>query len=115
LVVRPSAAAVLVLLMPQRFDTFSEFYAFYLTQHATRGCRRVHVIGSAMVLVLLLYVLITASWWLLLALPAVGYGMAWTGHAVFEKNRPATFGHPFYSLVADWVMFRDVLSGRIAW
>ncbi|MFA7542333.1 MAG: DUF962 domain-containing protein, partial [Lysobacterales bacterium] len=42
-----------------------------------------------------------------------GYGFAWIGHFVFEKNRPATFRHPLYSLIGDWVMFKDMLTGRI--
>jgi hypothetical protein len=42
-----------------------------------------------------------------------GYGLAWVGHFLFEKNRPATFQHPFYSFAGDWVMFKDILLGRI--
>jgi len=49
----------------------------------------------------------------LAAVPLVGYGFAWVGHFVFEKNRPATFQYPFYSLAADWVMFKDMLIGKI--
>ena len=51
-------------------------------------------------------------WWLLAAL-LCGYGFAWVGHFFFEKNRPATFKHPFYSFVGDWVMFKDILTGKI--
>jgi hypothetical protein len=50
---------------------------------------------------------------LFLAALGCGYGCAWIGHAFFERNRPATFRHPLYSFAGDWVMFRDVLSGRI--
>ena len=42
-----------------------------------------------------------------------GYGFAWVGHFFFEHNRPATFSHPIYSLIGDWAMFRDVLTGKI--
>ena len=52
------------------------------------------------------------AWWLLAAL-LCGYAFAWVGHFFFEKNRPATFRHPFYSFAGDWVMFKDILSGRI--
>lgn len=52
-----------------------------------------------------------ARW--LIAMPVIGYGFAWIGHFAFEKNRPATFRHPFYSLLGDWVMFKDMLVGRI--
>ena len=49
----------------------------------------------------------------LVAAPIAGYGFAWIGHFFFEHNRPATFCHPLYSLAGDWVMFRDMLTGRI--
>ena len=52
------------------------------------------------------------AWWLLAAL-FCGYGFAWVGHFFFEKNRPATFKHPFYSFAGDWVMFKDILTGKI--
>ena len=52
------------------------------------------------------------AWWLLAAL-LCGYAFAWVGHFFFEKNRPATFKHPFYSFAGDWVMFKDILTGRI--
>ncbi len=51
--------------------------------------------------------------WVLFAIPVAGYGFAWVGHFFFEGNRPATFSHPFYSLAADFVLFRDILVGRI--
>ena len=53
------------------------------------------------------------NWWLLLAAPVAGYFAAWVGHFAFERNRPATFRHPWYSFLADWVMFKDMLTGRI--
>lgn len=99
--------------MTQRFATFRDFYPFYLGEHSNRTCRRMHFIGSCLVLLVLIGVLLTGRWWGLLLLPLIGYGFAWVGHFVFEKNRPATFTHPFYSLAGDWVMFRDILTGRI--
>lgn len=97
----------------RRFSSFREFYPFYLSEHANRTSRRLHFIGSALVLVLLgLAVARRDAWWVLAAL-ACGYGFAWTGHAFFEKNRPATFRHPVYSFLGDWVMFGDILRGRI--
>ena len=97
----------------QRFETFAQFYPFYLGEHANRTCRRLHFIGSLGVLVLVaLAVLSGNAWWLLLA-PLIGYGCAWVGHFYFEKNRPATFTHPWYSLLGDWRMFADILRGRV--
>jgi hypothetical protein len=52
---------------------------------------------------------------LLLGLPVIGYGFAWIGHWVFEKNRPATFKAPLYSLWGDFVMWKDMLVGRVPW
>ena len=97
----------------QRFETFAQFYPFYLGEHANRTCRRLHFIGSLGVLALVaLAVLSGNAWWLLLA-PLIGYGCAWVGHFYFEKNRPATFTHPWYSLLSDWRMFADILRGRV--
>ncbi len=71
-----------------------------------------HFIGSALVLFALLEFLLTSSLYWLLLMPVLGYGFAWVGHFFFEKNKPATFKYPLYSLRGDWVMFRDVLIGR---
>lgn len=99
--------------MSRRFASFREFYPFYLAEHANRTSRRLHVIGSCGVLLLALTAgLMHDARWLLAAL-ACGYGFAWVGHFFFEKNRPATFRHPLYSFVGDWVMFKDILTGRI--
>ena len=95
------------------FKTFRDFYPYYLSEHADPTCRRLHFVGSCVVLVCLaLAVAQRSGWWLLAALVS-GYGFAWVGHFFFEHNRPATFRHPFYSFVGDWVMFRDMLAGRI--
>ncbi|WP_421681540.1 DUF962 domain-containing protein [Stutzerimonas urumqiensis] len=96
-----------------RFTRFADFYPFYLEEHRNPTCRRLHFAGSVLVLALLVAALVTGQWLLLLAMPVVGYGFAWVGHFAFEKNRPATFQYPLYSLLGDWVMFRDMLIGRI--
>lgn len=97
----------------QKFRSFAEFYPYYLAEHSNPVCRRLHYIGSLLVLGLLAYVLFSRDWLLLLALPVIGYGFAWIGHFVFEKNRPATFKHPLYSFMGDWVMLKDGFTGRI--
>jgi hypothetical protein len=99
--------------MSRRFTSFHEFYPFYLSEHANRVSRQLHFVGSCGVLVLVLVAIVQRNpWWLLGAL-SCGYGFAWIGHFFFEKNRPATFRHPIYSFMGDWVMFRDILAGRI--
>lgn len=96
-----------------RFHSFAEFYPYYLSEHVNDTSRRLHYIGSILVLSILLIVLATQSWWWLLALPVAGYGFAWVGHFFFEKNKPATFKYPLYSFMGDWVMLKDALTGRI--
>lgn len=97
----------------RRFASFSEFYPFYLQEHSNRVSRRLHFIGSWGVLALLGMALFTGNaWWALGAL-FCGYGFAWVGHFFFEKNRPATFKHPLYSFAGDWVMFKDILTGKV--
>lgn len=97
------------------FRSFREFYPYYLAEHQNQTCRRLHVTGSALVLVIVAIALFTASWMLLWLLPVIGYGFAWVGHFFFEHNKPATFKYPLYSLMGDWVMFKDVLTGKIRW
>lgn len=95
------------------FQSFNEFYPFYLEQHRDRVSRRLHFTGTALVTLLLLWFLLTFDWRILVLMPVAGYGFAWIGHFFFEKNKPATFEYPFYSLMGDWIMFRDILTGRI--
>lgn len=96
-----------------RIQTFREFYPYYLSEHRNGACRVCHFFGSSLVLALLGFTILTQTWWMALLLPATGYGPAWVGHYVFEKNRPATFTYPRWSLMADWVMMADILIGRV--
>lgn len=98
---------------PKEFSSFSAFYPYYLGEHQNSTCRRLHFVGSAGVLSLLCFALITSQWHWLYGLPLLGYGFAWLGHFVFEKNKPATFRYPLYSLMGDWVMFKDMLVGKV--
>ncbi|USR41495.1 DUF962 domain-containing protein [Ectopseudomonas hydrolytica] len=97
----------------ERYQSFAEFYPYYLQEHSNPTCRRLHYVGSLLVLAILAYALLSQQWLWLLTLPLVGYGFAWVGHFVFEKNRPATFQYPLYSLMGDWVMLKDAFTGRI--
>ena len=98
----------------QQFGSFCEFYPYYLNEHSNPTCRRLHFVGTSLVIALLAYTLGSGKWVLLLALPVVGYGFAWVGHFFFEKNRPATFKHPLYSLIGDFAMYRDKLLGKVS-
>ena len=97
-----------------RFTSFREFYPFYLQEHSNKTCRRLHFIGTSLVLALLVAVLITGNWVWLWAFPVIGYGFAWIGHYVYEKNRPATFKYPLYSFMGDFVMYKDIWLGRLS-
>ena len=99
--------------MGRGYRSFGEFYPYYLLEHQDPTCRLLHFTGTALVIVTLLAALATRHWRWLLAAPVSGYGFAWVGHFVFEHNRPATFRHPLYSLAGDFVMFRDILIGRV--
>lgn len=100
--------------MAVRYTSFAEFYPYYLTQHAERTCRRTHFVGSTLALVSL-GMLVTSRnpWWILAAL-LCGYGGAWIGHFFYEKNRPASFDQPLYSFKADWIMYWQMLTGKLS-
>jgi hypothetical protein len=100
--------------MSQKFTSFAEFYPYYLAEHANPTCRLMHFIGSSLVLVLIAYTLVTGAFILLWFVPIIGYGFAWLGHFFYEHNKPATFKYPFYSLMGDWVMFKDILIGKVS-
>lgn len=95
------------------FARFADFYPFYLSEHANRTNRRLHFIGTTLGLAGLLHSLSTLNFWWLLAGAAAGYGFAWFGHFFVENNRPATFTYPLYSFMGDWVMWKDMLTGKI--
>jgi len=96
----------------QNFDDFDDFYLFYLSQHLNTTCRWLHFMGLISSLIALAVILGTTHW-LYLPIPLlIGYGLAWIGHFFFEKNKPATFNYPLWSFLGDFVMFKDMLTGR---
>ncbi|WP_034732780.1 DUF962 domain-containing protein [Bacteriovorax sp. Seq25_V] len=99
--------------MEKQYKNFKEFYPFYLSQHENKICRVLHFVGSTVVLVILVFAISTQTYKALFSLPIAGYGFAWVGHFFFEKNRPATFTYPVYSLIGDWVMYYQLLTRKI--
>ena len=95
--------------------TFNEYYQHYLSLHQNKWCRRLHILGQAATIMALAAVLYTQTWLLLLAVPFVVYPFAWTGHFVFEKNEPAAFSHPLWAKACDWIMLKDILTGKLEW
>jgi hypothetical protein len=97
----------------QKFNSLKEFYPHYLSEHKNAVSRTLHFIGTVAVLFFLILGISTEHWIVFACIPLVGYGFAWIGHAVFEKNKPATFKYPFYSLASDFIMFWELLTGKI--
>lgn len=97
----------------RRFESFSEFYPYYLTEHENRVNRLLHFTGCVLVILIVLFSLASSNWRVLILVPVVGYGISWVGHFFFEKNKPATFHYPLYSLMGDWVMFFDIIRGKV--
>lgn len=95
------------------FRSLAEFYPYYLSEHQNRICRVLHFIGISLVILASAFMLLTQSWWVFFVLPFLGYGFAWVGHFFFEKNRPATFSYPIYSFLSDWIMWKDMLIGKV--
>lgn len=100
--------------MEQKYASFSDFYPYYLSEHANSTCRLLHFIGSWLVLSLIAFALITNQLVFLWLSPVIGYGFAWVGHFFYEHNRPATFQYPLYSFIGDWHMFKDILTGKVS-
>jgi hypothetical protein len=98
---------------PQKYSRFADFYPFYLGEHSNATCRRLHFVGTSLSLAMLVAAIATLNPWWLLAGLLCGYGFAWVGHFGFEKNRPASFKQPLFSLMGDWKMWLQILTGKI--
>lgn len=98
---------------PGRYASFSEFWPFYLREHARPATRALHYIGTTLVVAVAVGALASGRFWWLLAMPLAGYAFAWLAHFAVEKNRPATFTYPFWSLAADFRMWWLWLTGRL--
>lgn len=96
----------------RKYNSLSEFYPYYLSEHLHPVCRRLHFTGTLLLFVILFGAIYFDEYVYLWLLPVVGYGFAWVGHYFFEKNKPATFQYPFYSLASDFIMFKDLLIGK---
>jgi hypothetical protein len=97
----------------KKYKTFWSFYPYYLTEHSDNTNRLLHFIGTLFLLIALMAGIITGKWWFFALVPVLGYGFAWVGHYFIEKNRPATFTYPLYSLASDFVMFWHTITGQI--
>lgn len=96
-----------------QINSFAEFWPYYVREHSHPGCRALHFIGSSLVIALAIGMIVRSDYWIFFLLPIVGYGFAWVGHFFIEKNRPATFKYPLWSLMGDWKMWWKMLTGRM--
>jgi hypothetical protein len=99
--------------MEKRIESFEEFWPFYVREHRKKLTRQLHFIGTSAALGCLAAGVLTRSKLLLLLAPVAGYGPAWFSHFVIEKNRPATFKYPLWSLAADFVMWSKTIAGTM--
>jgi hypothetical protein len=95
------------------FETFEEFWPFYVREHSQRLNRMLHFVGTGGALGTLAMAALRRKSSLALLAPVIGYGAAWVGHFLVERNTPATFKHPLWSLRADLVMFSKMVAGTM--
>lgn len=94
------------------YKSLKEFYPYYLTEHRNTICRTLHFVGTSLLFIVMGTSVYLSKYSLLWLLPVIGYGFAWMGHFFFEKNKPATFQYPLYSLASDFILFWDLLTGK---
>lgn len=97
----------------ERYRSFGDFYPFYLSEHSNKVSRRLHFIGTSIAVALLITAAITQRWWLIAVALVQGYAFAWVGHYFFERNKPATFRYPAFSLMGDWRLWWEILTGKL--
>ena len=98
--------------MEKKYQSLKEFYPYYLSEHQNPTSRLLHFVGTGLVLAVLVLGIALENYSWLAGIPVLGYGFAWVGHFFFEKNKPATFTYPLYSLASDFLLFFDLLRGK---
>jgi len=96
-----------------QFASYNDFFAFYLRQHSKPGTRYLHFCGTVLSTAVLIAAIVSGHYWWILLWPVIGYGFAWVGHFGIEGNRPATFGHPFWSFISDFRMVYLMVTGQL--
>ena len=99
--------------MADRFSSYEDFFLFYLTQHSDGRNRALHAVGTVSSLLFVGATIYMHHAWYALLWPVIAYSFAWTGHFLIEHNKPATFGHPFWSFISDFRMVYLMLTGQL--
>ena len=97
----------------KRYQSFSEFWPFYVAEHSRPATRWLHLLGTTTGIATVVYFIASGRWWLFPLGLIPGYGCAWLAHFLIEKNKPATFEYPLWSFVADYKMIALMLTGRM--
>ncbi|GAM21416.1 hypothetical protein SAMD00019534_045910 [Acytostelium subglobosum LB1] len=95
------------------YQSFEQFYPFYLKEHSNRTNKRLHFVGTSLAVLALILITLTGNYRYLYVPFLIGYGFAWVGHFFFQKNKPATFKYPLFSLRGDFKLWSQILSGKI--
>ncbi len=99
--------------MSERFNSFAEFWPYYVSEHSKFGTRLLHLIGTTTALAFLVFLIVWGRWWLFPLALIPGYGAAWIGHFFIEKNKPATFQYPLWSFIGDYKMIALMMTGKM--
>ena len=100
-------------LQPERFKSFEEFWPYYVAEHSKPGTRLLHLVGTTAATGTLLYFIAARKWRLLPLALIPGYAAAWVGHFFVERNKPATFQYPLWSLMGDYKMIAKMIRGEM--
>jgi hypothetical protein len=98
--------------MTQQINSFEDFWPYYVCAHSHPVNQWLHFIATVS-LVPLIVIALLYNPWIALLIPIFAYSLAWYGHYFVEKNKPATFGHPFWSLLADYRMIQMMCRGQM--
>jgi len=91
-----------------------EYYKYYLSLHQNHMCRRMHFLGQIATILFVMFIITNQYWILAPLIPFIVYPFAWTGHYRYEKNRPAAFSDPIKAKISDWIMFKDIIFGKLS-